>query len=151
MLHDLYDRYLSSTGVCTDTRKLQEGVLFFALKGESFNGNLFAKDALDHGASLAIVDEEQYVKSDDYLLVDDVLATLQALARCHRRALGIPIVAITGSNGITTTKELMQAVACGQQKHDPAIDQDGAGVDIHGTTLTRGCGPWQASGAGFVQ
>lgn len=110
MTEQLYKVYLRSKGICTDSRSVQEGTIFFALKGSNFNGNLYAADALDKGALLAVVDEEQYVRNENYLLVPDVLKALQELARHHRRQLDIPILAITGSNGKTTTKELIQAV-----------------------------------------
>ena len=84
--------------------------MFFALKGDNFNGNLFAKEALENGARFAIVDDEQVAINRNYILVDDVLSTLQQLATFHRRYLNIPIVALTGSNGKTTTKELIHAV-----------------------------------------
>jgi UDP-N-acetylmuramoyl-tripeptide--D-alanyl-D-alanine ligase len=106
----LYESFLESRSVTTDTRKVKAGDLFFALKGPNFNGNTFAEKALEMGASYVIVDEADVVKDDRYVLVDDVLTTLQQLANLHRRTLGIPILAITGSNGKTTTKELVNAV-----------------------------------------
>ena len=84
--------------------------MFFALKGESFNGNKFAKDALVRGASFSIVDEEEYATNSKYILVDDVLSTLQQLANYHRKYLKLKIIALTGSNGKTTTKELINCV-----------------------------------------
>ncbi|MFM2135722.1 MAG: hypothetical protein RL021_1122 [Bacteroidota bacterium] len=107
---DLYARFTSHPSVCTDTRSLTPGCLFFALKGPSFNGNRFAGKALDSGAAYAIVDEPDAVVSDRCLLVEDVLTALQELALFHRRSLSIPVLAITGSNGKTTTKELVRAV-----------------------------------------
>lgn len=106
----LYESFLESRSVTTDTRKVKTGDLFFALKGPNFNGNTFAEKALEMGASFVIVDEAEVVKDDRYILVDDVLTTLQELANLHRRTLGVPILAITGSNGKTTTKELVNAV-----------------------------------------
>jgi len=106
---DLYSHYLTSTGVNTDTRLLEKGNLFFALKGDNFNGNAFAEKALEAGASLAIIDDPDYL-SENCILVDDVLSTLQELARHHRAKLKIPIIGLTGSNGKTTTKELILAV-----------------------------------------
>lgn len=106
----LYDLYLQHPSVQTDTRKLRPGDLFFALRGPSFNGNEFAAQALEQGAAYAIVDEQQYVTSDRTILVDDVLCSLQDLARQHRQHFNIPFLAITGSNGKTTTKELIHAV-----------------------------------------
>lgn len=102
--------FLESSGVSTDTRKITSDCLFFALAGENFNGNRFAKDAIDKGAKYSVVDEKEYVINERFILVDDVLQTLQDLATFHRRYLNIPIVALTGSNGKTTTKELINSV-----------------------------------------
>ncbi len=93
--------------VVTDTRKIVLDSLFFALKGDNFNGNKFALSAIEKGCRYAIVDEEEYAIDDRFILVNDVLTCLQNLARMHRRELGIPILAITGTNGKTTTKELI--------------------------------------------
>ncbi|MCG8476310.1 MAG: UDP-N-acetylmuramoyl-tripeptide--D-alanyl-D-alanine ligase [Cytophagales bacterium] len=106
----LYERFLSCSGVTTDTRTLKEGQMFFALKGPSFNGNEYAAKALDGGASFAVVDEAEYQIDGRCLLVEDVLQSLQDLANAHRRYFNIPVLAITGSNGKTTTKELVHAV-----------------------------------------
>ena len=107
----IHRRFLTSSGVSTDTRNIKPNSLFFALKGENFNGNKFAEEALKKGAEVAIVDEELYAKDqDNYILVEDCLDALQQLAIFHRRFLGIPIISITGSNGKTTTKELIAAV-----------------------------------------
>jgi len=111
----LHQLFLKSTGICTDTRSLQPGQLFFALKGENFNGNAFAKAALDQGASYAIIDETSYNTLPKTILVDNVLKCLQDLATYHRRFLNIPIIALTGSNGKTTTKELITSVL--SQRH----------------------------------
>jgi UDP-N-acetylmuramoyl-tripeptide--D-alanyl-D-alanine ligase len=108
--NDLYNIFLSHPSVQTDTRKLKSGDLFFALKGANFNGNQFAAQALEAGAAYAIIDEAAYAIPDKTILVDDVLQTLQQLALHHRRQLSIPFIAITGSNGKTTTKELVHAV-----------------------------------------
>ena len=107
ILHQIFLRYHS---VCTDTRKVQKNDLFFALKGEKFNGNLFAHEAIAKGASHAIIDEENFNTKEGCILVDDVLSTLQELAAFHRRYLNVKILAITGSNGKTTTKELVHTV-----------------------------------------
>jgi UDP-N-acetylmuramoyl-tripeptide--D-alanyl-D-alanine ligase len=111
-LDTLYQLYLRSTGVSTDTRKISPGNLFFALKGPSFNANDFAARALEMGASAVVIDESGYLVEDDerYILCDDVLATLQRLANYHRRQLDIPVIGLTGSNGKTTSKELLNAV-----------------------------------------
>jgi UDP-N-acetylmuramoyl-tripeptide--D-alanyl-D-alanine ligase len=109
-IEHLYRLYLKFPSVCTDTRKVQKGDLFFALKGENFNGNRFAIQALDNGAAYAIIDEMPARGHDHLILVDDVLTCLQALAAHHRNQFSIPFIAITGSNGKTTTKELVHAV-----------------------------------------
>ena len=106
----LYNLFLQSTGVCTDTRNIAQDNIFFCLKGENFNGNKFAKDALEKGASFVIVDEKQYQLNEQCILVDDTLKTLQELAFFYRQKLNIPIIGITGTNGKTTTKELVCAV-----------------------------------------
>jgi UDP-N-acetylmuramoyl-tripeptide--D-alanyl-D-alanine ligase len=109
----LYSIYTKHPSVVTDTRKLKLGDLYFALKGPKFNGNVFALQALEQGAAYAIVDEEIPNSSafqERILFVDDVLTTLQALAKYHRQQFNIPFIAITGSNGKTTTKELVYAV-----------------------------------------
>lgn len=111
-IEQLYQLYNNATGVSTDTRKIDQGNLFFALKGPTFNGNEFASNALALGASAVIVDEPNYVVKGDkrYILVEDVLKSLQQLAHLHRKTLNIPIIAITGTNGKTTTKELVSIV-----------------------------------------
>src|SRR5690606_4213445 len=96
--------------ISTDTRNIVPGSLFFALKGDRFNGNAFAAEALDRGAAYAVIDEEAYRGDDRFLLVPDVLTALQDLAKYHRAQLQIPIIGITGTNGKTTTKELIHAV-----------------------------------------
>lgn len=106
-LHQLYSECLL---IDTDTRKIRKNSLFFALKGDNFNGNKFAKEALTKGAAYAIIDEEEYLEGSNTILVEDVLNTLQELANYHRNQLNTPIIALTGSNGKTTTKELINAV-----------------------------------------
>lgn len=108
----LHQLFLSSKGVSTDTRKIKKDTLFFALKGENFDGNAYAKNAIELGASHAIIDNPAYKTGTDdtYILVDNVLETLQSIASYHRSYLEIPIVALTGSNGKTTTKELINCV-----------------------------------------
>src|SRR5690606_13138212 len=106
----LHKLFLKSKGLTTDTRKIQRDQLFFALKGDNFNGNLFASQAISKSGSYAIVDEEEFATGENFILVDDVLHTLQQLANFHRNFLKIPILAITGSNGKTTSKELIHAV-----------------------------------------
>ena len=111
-LSALYQIFLDCQSVTTDSRNCPDGSLFIALKGESFNGNAFAKLALDSGCAFAIIDEIQYAIEGDqrYILVDDCLQTLQQLANYHRRQLGTQVIGITGTNGKTTTKELISAV-----------------------------------------
>ena len=109
-IEKLHRLFLKFNGVSTDTRSIAHGALFFALKGENFNGNNFAKKALDSGASYCIIDEQQFQSNARFILVPNVLMTLQELANFHRKYLNIPIIAITGSNGKTTTKELINSV-----------------------------------------
>lgn len=106
----LYKLFEQHPIVSTDTRAVIPNSIFFALKGANFNGNKFAKQALEQGCAYAVVDEEQVVEGKQYIYVPNVLEALQALANYHRRALKTPIIAITGSNGKTTTKELIAAV-----------------------------------------
>jgi len=109
-IEKLHQLFLECGSVCTDTRTIKKNDVFFALKGEHFNGNKFAKVAIAKGAKYAIVDEEEYVINSNYILVEDVLNTLQELAKFHRLFLNIKIIALTGSNGKTTTKELINYV-----------------------------------------
>ncbi|MEN8186825.1 MAG: UDP-N-acetylmuramoyl-tripeptide--D-alanyl-D-alanine ligase [Bacteroidota bacterium] len=109
-IKEIYEKYSIHFKVETDTRKNLKNSIYFALKGENFNGNKFAEDALKKGANYAIVDEEEYLTDDRIILVDNVLETLQELAKYHRIQLGIKIISLTGSNGKTTTKELINAV-----------------------------------------
>ena len=109
-LQQLHELYSQSYKVTTDSRNISKGCLYFALKGEKFDGNEFAKQALETGASFAIVDNKEYYLDDRTILVGNVLETLQNLANYHRKQLHIPVIGITGTNGKTTTKELMNAV-----------------------------------------
>jgi len=106
----LYDLFCRHPRIATDTRRISPGSLFFALRGATFDGNRFAADALDKGAVCAIVDDPAVAAGDRFIVVDNALEALQGLAREHRRALGIPILAVAGSNGKTTTKELVSRV-----------------------------------------
>ena len=94
---DLHNLFLQHPFVSTDTRRISPGSMFFALKGEIFDANAFAKQALDSGAAYAIIDNPTYKLSEKYLLVDDVLTALQDLARYHRRQLNIPVIGLTGT------------------------------------------------------
>lgn len=107
---NLYQLFLQHPVITTDSRNIPGNSLFFALKGDNFNGNNFVSEALAKGAAYAIVDESNAVKNERTVLVDNVLSTLQQLANFHRNQLKIPILAITGTNGKTTTKELVTAV-----------------------------------------
>ncbi len=109
-IEKLYSKYRESKKVSTDTRQITPGSVFFALKGDKFNANEFAEEALTKGASYAVIDEAKFKKNDRLILVRNVLETLQELARFHRQQLRIPVIALTGSNGKTTSKELLQAV-----------------------------------------
>lgn len=105
-----YQTYLKHRVICTDTRSISSGCLFFALKGENFDANQFAEKAIADGAAYAIIDNPAYAKGEQFILVDDVLSALQELAKHHRKQLNIPVIGLTGSNGKTTTKELIRAV-----------------------------------------
>jgi UDP-N-acetylmuramoyl-tripeptide--D-alanyl-D-alanine ligase len=109
-IDQLYAIYKQYPSVQTDTRKLTQGNIFFALKGPNFNGNAFAKSALEAGAAYAVIDEDVDPADNRLLLVDDVLTALQELALYHRKQFNVPFIGITGSNGKTTTKELVHAV-----------------------------------------
>lgn len=109
-LERLYQAYLSSRTVTTDSRAITPGCIFFAFRGEHFDGNAFAPQALEQGAALCVISDPQYKVDDRCIVVPDVLRTLQELACEHRRHLAIPVVGITGTNGKTTTKELVTAV-----------------------------------------
>lgn len=111
----LYTLFRQHPQVCTDTRQVKPGCIFFALKGDRFDGNTFAKEALEKGAAYAVVDDPCVVphtaeETTRYVLVPDVLKALQQLAAHHRQQYNVPVVALTGSNGKTTTKELIKAV-----------------------------------------
>lgn len=109
-IEQLYEKYCAHPEVITDTRKMKAGGMYFALKGGNFDGNKFAAAAIAGGAAYAVIDDAQYAADERYIVVADVLETLQALARHHRRQCAVPVIAITGSNGKTTTKELVAAV-----------------------------------------
>ncbi|WP_394750938.1 UDP-N-acetylmuramoyl-tripeptide--D-alanyl-D-alanine ligase [Spongiimicrobium salis] len=109
-ISQLHAYFLESSGVCTDTRKITKDCIFFALKGDNFNGNQYAAEAVQKGAKYAVIDEKEYLLGDKTLMVDHVLKTLQELATHHRRYCNAKIIGLTGSNGKTTTKELIHRV-----------------------------------------
>jgi UDP-N-acetylmuramoyl-tripeptide--D-alanyl-D-alanine ligase len=113
-IEKLYTAYLAHPHVQTDTRKIAEGEIFFALKGPNFNGNNFVKQALDAGASFVVIDEGESLNDPRIFKTENALLALQELALHHRKQLHIPFIAITGSNGKTTTKELIHAVLSAQ-------------------------------------
>ena len=109
-IEELYKIFIKHPHITTDSRQCSQGAIFFALKGDNFNGNKFAKSALEKGCAYAVIDEPQEEQDDRYLLTTNVLETLQKLAQYHRDQLTIPIIGITGTNGKTTTKELIATV-----------------------------------------
>src|SRR5215218_10284116 len=115
-IQELYHCFLQYPSIQTDTRKLKKGDLFFALKGPNFNANAFARQALEGGAAFAVIDDAAFYIDERTIVVGDVLQTLQQLANHHRNQFQIPILAITGSNGKTTTKELVHVVLSQQYK-----------------------------------
>jgi len=119
---DLHELFLQQKQCfTTDTRKIKEGAIFFALKGERFNANTFAKSALEQGASFVVIDEEEYYIDKRTILVPNVLDKLQQLAHYHREYLAIPIIALTGSNGKTTTKEIIREILATQYNVNATI------------------------------
>ena len=130
---ELYDRFLQCDGVTIDSRVCPENGMFIALKGKSFDGNSFALQALAEGCRYAVVDDIRYATRPEIILVDDCLQALQALANFHRRRLAIPVIGITGTNGKTTTKELVAAVL--QQQYKVAYTQGNLNNQI-GVPLT---------------
>src|SRR5690606_15434743 len=115
-IQSLYQIYKQYPNITTDTRKIEKDSIFFALKGANFNGNTFAAQALEIGAKYVVIDEEIYKAGEEYILVNDVLQTLQELAKHHRRQLDIPVIGVTGTNGKTTTKELLYSVVSQKYK-----------------------------------
>lgn len=109
-IEQLHKIFLSSSGICTDSRKIFKNCLFIALSGDNFNGNTFAKQALEKGAKYALIDQKEYKINDQTILVNNSLESLQKLANYHRKYLGLKIISLTGSNGKTTTKELINTV-----------------------------------------
>ena len=115
-IEHIYSIFKKHSVICTDTRAIEKDCIFFALKGENFDGNKFASDALLKGASFAIVDDKHYANEERIILVDSVLICLQELAAYHRSLFKSPVIGITGSNGKTTTKELLNAILKTQLK-----------------------------------
>jgi UDP-N-acetylmuramoyl-tripeptide--D-alanyl-D-alanine ligase len=109
-IDQLYNIYLQHPVISTDTRNIAAGSMFFALKGDKFDANTFAQQSIEAGAAYAVIDNPIYAEGDRFLLVDDVLTALQNLAAHHRRQLQIPVIGLTGTNGKTTTKELINSV-----------------------------------------
>ena len=109
-IEEIYKLYKQNFLIDTDTRSIRKNSIFFALKGDNFNGNTFAEKAIEMGALYSIVDEKKYVTNSKTILVDNVLETLQSLSNYHRKQLNIPIIGLTGSNGKTTTKELINTI-----------------------------------------
>lgn len=121
-IEQLHTLFLKHPNISTDTRKVKKGDVFFALKGDTFDGNAFASQALEQGASIAIIDNAAFdLGNNKTILVEDSLKTLQELAKFHRNYLGIPIIALTGSNGKTTTKELIHAVLSEKYKTSATV------------------------------
>jgi UDP-N-acetylmuramoyl-tripeptide--D-alanyl-D-alanine ligase len=110
MIEFIFQKFLEVRSVTTDTRNVQANDIFFALKGDNFNGNHFAQQAVDSGASLVIVDEEVNITSNRVLRVENALIALQSLSKRYRETFAFPVIGVTGSNGKTTTKELMREV-----------------------------------------
>jgi UDP-N-acetylmuramoyl-tripeptide--D-alanyl-D-alanine ligase len=115
-LAELYSLFQKNRSVTTDSRSATMGTIFFALKGDNFNGNQFAETAIKQGCSYAVIDEEKYYENENCILVNDSLVALQELAKYHREKLNIPFIAITGSNGKTTTKEFIKSVLSKKHK-----------------------------------
>jgi len=109
-IKELHKIFLNSSGVSTDTRQIKLNSIFFALKGKKFDGNKYAKKALEKGACFAVIDNEKYYLNDKYILVKDVLTCLQKLSKYHINKINCPVLGITGTNGKTTTKELITAI-----------------------------------------
>ena len=115
-INSIHSLFLECTEVSTDTRKIQKDCLFIALKGDNFDANTFAQEALNKGAKYVIIDNKNFYINERTILVDNTLKALQELSKFHRKYLNLPIIALTGSNGKTTTKELILAILSKQYK-----------------------------------
>ena len=127
-IQQLYQIYQQHPVITTDSRDCPQGSIFFALKGESFDGNKFAASAIEKGCAYAVIDNAEYQKDDRFILVDDVLQTFKDLAREHRRQFNIPVIGITGTNGKTTTKELIASVLL--EKYNTLFTQGNFNNDV---------------------
>ena len=128
-LSELYSYFAAHPQITTDSRDCPAGSIFIALKGETFNGNAYAASALEKGCAIAVIDEKEYLTDDPrYVLVDSALQTLKDLARTYRRQFKIPVIGITGTNGKTTTKELIAAVL--KEKYNVLYTQGNFNNDV---------------------
>lgn len=127
-IQQLYQIYQQHPVITTDSRDCPQGSIFFALKGESFDGNKFAASAIEKGCAYAVIDNAEFQKDDRFILVDDVLQTFKDLAREHRRQFNIPVIGITGTNGKTTTKELIASVLL--EKYNTLFTQGNFNNDV---------------------
>lgn len=127
-IQQLYQIYQQHPVITTDSRDCPQGSIFFALKGESFDGNKFAASAIEKGCAYAVIDNAEFQKDDRFILVDDVLQTFKDLAREHRRQFNIPVIGITGTNGKTTTKELIASVL--SEKYNTLFTQGNFNNDV---------------------
>ena len=127
-IQQLYQIYQQHPVITTDSRDCPQGSIFFALKGESFDGNKFAASAIEKGCAYAVIDNAEYKKDDRFILVEDVLQTFKDLAREHRRQFNIPVIGITGTNGKTTTKELIASVL--SEKYNTLFTQGNFNNDV---------------------
>ena len=132
-IKELYQLYQQHPTISTDSRKITQSCLFFALKGDNFDGNKYAHKAIENGAAFAIIDDHTKAEGRHFIVVEDVLTTLQQLAHHHRLQFDIPVIAITGTNGKTTTKELISAV---MGNHYPAHATKGNFNNHIGVPLT---------------
>ena len=109
-MEQLYKTFLDSNGVSIDSRSIEKGQIYFAIKGDRFDGHQFVDEVLEKGAVAVVVHDEKYLRDDKTILVSDTVKSLQDLAHHHRKQFNTPVLGITGSNGKTTTKELIHAV-----------------------------------------